>query len=111
VSFGDLADGYLADCLEREDVTHVNELAALVRMTAGDFSNLFLEVVGERPSEYLKRGRVERAKYLLATTDLPMNTIAYKCGFGTRRTFFRTFKRVVGITPRSYRLRPRKAKS
>ncbi len=74
-----------------------------VHMSRTAFSKLFTSVVGETPSSYLRRGQIESAKRLLAETDLSMNRIAYKCGFGTRTTFFRTLKRLVGMTPLAYR--------
>ena len=98
-----LADDYLAKCLDHGSAPHVNELAAKAGMSAGDFSNLFLDLVGERPSVYLKRGQIECAKQLLLTTHLELNEIAYRCGFRRRRTFFRLFKRLVGTTPAAYR--------
>lgn len=98
-----LADEYVMDCFRHETPPHVNELARNLGLAAPDFSNLFVMLLGERPSVYFKRCRIESAKDLLAATDLPMNTIAYRCGFGTRRTFFRTFKRFVGSTPDVYR--------
>src|ERR1700738_4267015 len=87
-----IADNYLSFCLRQETPPHVNELAASLRMSTSDFSALFFEVLGERPSGYLKRNQIKRAKRLLRETNLTMNAIAYKSGFGTRTTFFRAFK-------------------
>jgi AraC-like DNA-binding protein len=98
-----IADDYLSLCMRQETRPHVNELAATLRMSASDFSALFLKIVGERPSGYLKRRQIEHAKRLLRQSSLTMNVIAYKCGFGTRTTFFRAFKGRVGITPLAYR--------
>ena len=72
-------------------------------MSAADFGKLFTHLVGEHPSTYLRRKQIDCAKRLLTQTDLTMNVIAYKCGFGTRTTFFRAFKRETGMTPREYR--------
>ncbi len=94
---------YLAECFTREDTPHVNELAARLRISASKFSKLFLDVVGERPSHYLKRKQSERAEKLLCDTDLDFTTIARASGFGTLTTFFRAFRRITGMTPQAYR--------
>jgi transcriptional regulator GlxA family with amidase domain len=46
---------------------------------------------------------VRRAQRLLRTTGLATNQIAYACGFGTRRTFFRAYRRMTGDSPITYR--------
>jgi transcriptional regulator GlxA family with amidase domain len=47
--------------------------------------------------------RVERARALLETTDLPVEDVARRCGFGTPETFRRAFGRRVGVNPTRYR--------
>lgn len=98
-----VADECVTDALHRESPPHVNELAAKLAFSRGDFSRLFRQLVGEHPSAYLRRGQITCAKRLLTQTEAPMNVIAYQCGFGTRTTFFRWFKRETGVTPGEYR--------
>lgn len=98
-----LADRYLNDCLGCESPPHVNELAARIELPRSELSKLFVRLVGEQPRAYLRLGQIEYAKRLLRDTNLPMNVIAYRGGFGTRTTFFRAFKRIVGMTPLQYR--------
>ena len=100
-----IADDYVRYSFEHESPPQVKEVAKLLHMSAADFSKLFTQLVGERPSTYLRRGQIACAKQLLADTDLSMNVIAYRCGFGTRTTFFRAFKRETGMTPSWYRKR------
>ena len=47
--------------------------------------------------------RVERAKDLLASTDLSMYQIAERCGFKNQRRFTEAFRRQEGTSPRKYR--------
>jgi len=47
--------------------------------------------------------RVERAKELLANTNLPAKQIASLCGFATERYFSTNFKKLAGVTPGTYR--------
>jgi len=97
------ADRYVQESFAKESSPQVTELAAQVGMNRSDFTKVFTYVVGEAPSAYLRRGQISCAKHLLTTTRMPMNAIAYRCGFGTRTTFFRAFKRETGMTPKQYR--------
>lgn len=97
------ADAYLQSCFARETPPHVSELAQSLQMSLGALSKTFKSQCGERPSEYLKRAQIRRAKLLLVETRLPLNQVAYRSAFGTRVSFFRAFKRSCGITPQQYR--------
>jgi AraC-like DNA-binding protein len=100
-----ITDRYLSDSLRRESPPQVQELAANVGLARSDFSRLFAHLLGQQPSAYLRSGQIACAKRFLAQTNLSMNVIAYRCGFGTRTTFFRAFKRITGTTPQEYRRR------
>jgi transcriptional regulator GlxA family with amidase domain len=52
---------------------------------------------------------VEVAQQLLDSTTLSTTEIAYCAGFGTRRTFFRVFRRITGMTPAQFRSPPEAA--
>ena len=68
----------------------------------------FRERFGLSPYEYLCRTRVERAKQLLRESNkLSSRQIAAACGFRSTRALRLAFQRVLGITPREYRLRQR----
>jgi AraC-like DNA-binding protein len=67
-------------------------------------SHLFKNQLGISPIAFVLRVRVERAKGLLVThPELSISQIALNIGFGDLRHFERIFKRVVGVTPRSFR--------
>ena len=53
--------------------------------------------------EYLGRVRIEHAKEYLEDTNLSVNDIMLKCGFNSRNTFIRAFKKYAGIVPSEYR--------
>ena len=63
-----------------------------------------LEVLGTTPARLIDRLRVERARALLETSDLPAKTLAAQCGFGNTTRMKRAFERELGIAPREYRL-------
>ena len=66
---------------------------------------MFKATFGEPPHRYLQRRRVERAMYLLRTTDQPVTEICPEVGFASLGTFGRTFREIVGETPSRFRTR------
>jgi AraC-like DNA-binding protein len=63
-------------------------------------------VFGETPHRYLQRRRIERAMFLLRNTARNVTDVCMDVGFTSLGTFSRTFKDIVGETPRVYRKRP-----
>jgi AraC-like DNA-binding protein len=92
---------YVHDCLRKEEVPRVSELAGQHGVTAEYLSRAFRDRYGERISEFIKAIQVRAAQRLLRNSDLNTTRIAYVCGFGTRRTFFRAYRRITGESPRS----------
>jgi AraC-like DNA-binding protein len=54
-------------------------------------------------SLYLRRARVERAKYLLRNSPAAVHRVSDECGFASIPHFNRVFKDLVGVTPSKYR--------
>jgi len=102
-------DDYLSTSFTAESSPRVSELAESLGITASQLGKIFHRVVGVRLSEYLKLRQLSHAETLLRETPFTVTQIAYKAGFGTRRTFFRAYKRVRGDTPDHYRHRARRA--
>jgi AraC family transcriptional regulator, arabinose operon regulatory protein len=100
---------YVRECLRGEDVPRVSELAARLALTPEYLSRSFRVRFGIRISDYIKLLQVRAAQRLLRTTDLNTTRIAYRCGFGTRRSFFRTYRRLAGTSPALLRLLPEPA--
>jgi LacI family transcriptional regulator len=61
------------------------------------------KLLGRSPKEEITRVQIERAKQLLATTDLPAATIAEKCGYNQAKYFSQVFRSQVGLSPSDYR--------
>ena len=53
--------------------------------------------------EYLSNLRIAKAKELLTNTEKSTQEICDEVGFGNKQTFFRVFKKIVGMTPFEYR--------
>ncbi|WP_256592999.1 helix-turn-helix transcriptional regulator, partial [Pseudomonas sp. 2822-15] len=71
----------------------------MVHLNASYFSVLFKEQTGLTFSEYLTRRRMQVAKKLLFSTDLPIGVIAEKVGYQTAKYFIKLFKELEGHTP------------
>lgn len=77
------------------------------------FLRLFRKYMGTTPYNYLLSYRMTQAKELLIMTDLSVNEIARRVGFGNDSNFSTRFTQMVGQSPQMYRknsLRPEKPK-
>jgi AraC-like DNA-binding protein len=83
----------------------VAALARIANVSPAHFIRTFKATFGETPHRYLQRRRVERAMYLLRTTDRPITDICMEVGFTSLGTFGRTFRDIVGETPTEHRAR------
>ena len=66
-------------------------------------SKLFNERVGCGMNDYVNALRVSMAETLLRDTLDGIPQIAQQCGFGSERTFYRTFQAQLGVSPSTYR--------
>ena len=96
-------DEYVGRCFAAEDPPRVSELAELLGMSREALSRTFVHAVGIPLTDYMKGQQVAHAMLLLERTRLTTRRIAYRSGFGTRRTFYRAFRRVTGTSPDHYR--------
>jgi AraC-like DNA-binding protein len=78
-------------------------LAGRANLNEDYFSRLFFRYTGQRPLTYLHDKRIERAQYLIATTNLSYTEIAGKTGFESLSYFAKIFKKVTSITPGEYK--------
>ena len=83
----------------------VGALAERSFMSPRNFSRVFTREVGATPGAFVESVRVERARALLETTDLQVEEIAARSGFGTVETLRRAFGRRVHVNPTDYRER------
>lgn len=80
-------------------------MADHVSMSLRNFTRMFHKEVGMRPSEFLEKARIDKARRLLSESELPMKSVAYKCGFGTTDQMRIGFRKHLSVTPREYRER------
>ena len=92
---------WAAECLERPlDVT---ALAAHAGVSPRTFARRFREETGTTPLRWLLSQRVLEARRLLEESDLPIDDVAWRAGFGTAASLREHFRRATSTTPTSYR--------
>lgn len=77
----------------------VSELARMCSVSESTFRELFKSFTGFSPSEYIARGKAERAKRLLADGSLTVSEVAYTLGFADTASFGRFFRNAAGTSP------------
>jgi AraC family transcriptional regulator len=93
--------GYILVNLNQE--LSVAMLAARVNQNPDYFSRQFKIFTGERPVKYILDKRIERAQYLLATSRMANSEVAIQTGFDSLSYFSKSFKKLVGMSPRAYK--------
>ena len=81
----------------------VQELARLVGLSTSHFCRAFICTFGESPRDYVLRRRIDVAQGLMLTTSAPLSSIAVGCGMYDQPHFTRSFHRIVGETPCTWR--------
>lgn len=79
------------------------EMAAAAGLSVPHFSQIFHRQTGQAPIDYLIRQRIRNACRLLDTTDTAVAAIAAEVGYSDPYYFTRSFRRVMGCSPRAYR--------
>lgn len=85
------------------DKINQSDVAAVINMSRGYFSQCFARFAGETFGECLRGMRLELAKTLLLETTLPVCEIASRSGFEDDRYFSRLFRERIGKLPSEYR--------
>ena len=86
----------------RENVS-LDDLANAMGVSRFHISHMFATKFGIGFKEYLNNLRIECAKGLLRSTDIPISEVSQNSGFENQRTFNRVFNESTGISPRDYR--------
>jgi len=78
-------------------------MASLAAMSPRHFARVFARDVNMTPMEFLQSARIDNARNLLETSELPLKTVAFKSGFGSVRHMRFLFSEKLGLTPTQYR--------
>ncbi|MGO4497954.1 response regulator [Paenibacillus sp. 2RAB27] len=79
-----------------------SDMADHVRLSRSYLSDLYSKEIGESLSETLTRIRMEEAKRRLRAGEMKVYEVADAVGFPDAKTFAKTFKRVVGCSPKEF---------
>ncbi|WP_219510613.1 GlxA family transcriptional regulator [Nonomuraea ceibae] len=74
-------------------------LAARAGISVRHLRRLFTGQLGTTPGRYVRAARTEAVAQLLASSDLPLDTIARRCGFGSTETLREAFRDRYGTSP------------
>ncbi|MFF2907526.1 helix-turn-helix domain-containing protein [Paenibacillus sp. NPDC057934] len=91
-----------------DDIT-VEQLAQKANIGIWQYRQLFKQLTGLNPTEYITQLRINRAKEILLVSDAPLSDIAHSVGYKDEYYFNRRFREIVGTSPRQY-IRSRKSK-
>ena len=86
-----------------EQTVSIDLLARKARLSPSLLISQFKQITGLPPYQFQLTCRLEKAKQLLSTTDLPITRIAFDLGFCASQHFSSHFKRAFGITPTAWR--------
>ncbi len=82
---------------------HVQDLAAITRLSPGHFAHAFKQAFGEPPLVHVTRRRLARACEKMLAGDESLSCIAQECGFCDQSHFTRHFHRAMGMAPQRWR--------
>ncbi|MHC4692282.1 MAG: helix-turn-helix domain-containing protein [Planctomycetota bacterium] len=81
------------------------DIARISHLSVSRLAHIFKEQMGITIIDYLTSVRIERAKQLLLATGQSCTEICFQVGYNNQSYFSRTFKELVGMTPRQFRAR------
>ena len=88
--------------------TTIETAAARLGIGRRKFTRLFTELTGTTWLNYIRSLAIDHARHRLKTSDIPIPSIAFECGFNDLSTFYRQFTKRVGLSPATYRDASRK---
>jgi len=81
----------------------LSEIAAAAYLSEFHFARLFKKITGLTPHAYLAGLRIERARRLLAESDMAIVEVGAMVGYASQSHFTKVFREATGMTPRAFR--------
>lgn len=92
---------FIEENLDRD--LSLEALAAEVNISPLYLPRAFKTAIGQSTHQYVLQRRIERAKKLLGSSDMPIAEIALSSGFSSQSHLSNWFQRFVGVSPAAYR--------
>lgn len=86
-----------------QEVLTLQDIAAVSGYSSFYFTKFFKKNTGKTFLSFLNDYRIDKAKWLLINSDLPVSEIITQTGFESDKTFYRLFKRSMEMAPLEYR--------
>lgn len=83
----------------------LDDMAQAAFLSKFYYNRAFKRCIGMTPAEYLNAVRIGHAKEMLLASELSVEEIGWRVGFGGSKNFIRQFRQSVGETPGAYRRR------
>lgn len=90
-----------------QKIYSLEELALITGCSKNYLIRIFKEETGQTPFTYITNLRLNAAKNLLANSDMSINEISDKCGFGSYINFYKSFTKQLCTTPELWRKKNR----
>ena len=81
----------------------IAEIAAVCAMSESAFRQKFKKQMGVSPIKYITKAKIEKAKQLLASSELSVEEISHALCFYDTAYFYKIFKDITGTLPSAYR--------
>ena len=92
---------YALQCFAGETSPRVEELARHLGIPRRTLERMTRRLFGCAPGQFLRATRRIYAQRMLRRTSLTTAQVAYRSGYGTRRSLFRSFRKEIGQSPRN----------
>lgn len=84
--------------------TSLDKFAKQLKVSKHAFSQYLNENLGQSFAEFINLHRISKAKELLRlNSNVNIEAIGYECGYNSKSSFFKSFKKITGKTPSAYR--------
>lgn len=81
----------------------VDQIAAKCSMSTSQFKKIFNQIYSASPHKWMAIQQLEKAAFMLRTTDIPIGDIAQECEFSNPSHLIKRFKEAYNTTPSGYR--------
>lgn len=103
ISIQKLEDIMTQDKLFKDPNLKSSDVSKKIGLSTHQFSQLLNDNLGKNFALFVNEYRIDAAKaMLLEDTKLTLEVIGYECGFNSKSTFYTTFKKLVGKTPKQF---------